>query len=336
MFIKLKNNSWKFYIILLASFLLTSGAHAERCIYTNSQGQKREVQGQKLIPKQYLANAFCEQSSAPQQILADPKDLELEGNLRTESIATSLGRMELRWPREVEKLFGRTPVRALADAARTSKMFVNLSGFRPEVRSIDLDWQVVFMSEKLPTAQIPQYLVDNCHPGWMLPPAKIYLVAERIVNGCGGKTFKPGYVADADLMKVLLHEIGHVVEFQILGQKQNRERAWAEGFASWFEQESAEYSSAIPKGEVRNFYKNLAIKAIYNSPDRFVFEGSAGDYARASMFYQAVVSRGSLAHLMDIYDYQKSGQSFFQAINSRMSWSEQSLVQEVNKYLGIR
>ncbi len=325
----------KFIVLLLVSFLLTTVALAERCIYINSQGQKREVEGQKLIPKQFLSTAVCEQKSMPQQVMADPQDLDLEGNLRTESISTSLGRMELRWPREVEKLFGRTPVRALADAARTAKMFVNLSGFRPEIRSIDLDWQVVFMSEKLPTAQIPQYLVDNCHPGWMLPPAKIYIVAERIVNGCGGKTFKPGYVADADLMKVLLHEMGHVVEFQLLGQKQNQQRSWAEGFASWFEQESAEYSPAIPKGEVRRFYQDLAIKSIYYSPNNFVFEGSAGDYARASMYYQAIVNRGSLAHLMDIYDYQKEGQSFFTAINNRMSWSEQRLEQEIRKYLNI-
>lgn len=322
-------------ILLFVSLLLATVVSAERCLYINAQGQKREVLGQKLIPKQYLSTAVCESAPAPQVMMADPKDLNLEGNLRTESITTSLGRMELRWPREVEKLFGRTPVRALADAARTSKTFINLSGFRPELRSIDLNWQVVFMSEKLPTAQIPEFLVSNCHPGWMLPPAKIYLVAERIVNGCGGKTFKPGYVADADLMKVLLHEIGHVIEFQMLGQRQNQQRAWAEGFASWFEQESAEHSPAIPKGEVRNFYKNLAIKSVRYSPDRFVFKGTAEDYARASAYYQAVVTRGSLAHLMDIYDYQKAGQNFFTAINNRMSWSEQRLTQEVNKYLGI-
>ncbi|MEX0596507.1 MAG: hypothetical protein WD512_08390, partial [Candidatus Paceibacterota bacterium] len=62
---------------------------------------------------------------------------------------------------------------------------------------------------------------------------------------------------------------------------------------------------------------------------------SAGDYARASVYYQAIVTKGSLAHLMDIYDYQIQGQNFFAAVNSRMSWTPERLEQEVRKYLGI-
>lgn len=318
-------------VVIVTTFLfLCFSVHAEElCSYKNSAKKIITVKSKKSVPSRYRKKAYCFDTKP--QTMAAPNQIELKGNVRKESISTSLGRMNLKWPRTAEKLFGRTPVRALSDVARTASRFLKVAGFSNKVRNLDVEWDFVFMDEEVSADQIPRYLVDNCHPGWMLPPAKIYIVAQRVVHGCGSKDFKPGYVADGDLAKVLLHEIGHSIEFQLLDKKQNSVRGLAEGFASWFEQESAEYSSLIAKGSTKDYYFGLAKKSIDQNPNRFIFRGSAYDYARASLYYHAVVNRGSIGHLMDIYDYQVQGIDFFSAVGKRMGWSQSRHDEEVAK-----
>ena len=305
-------------------------AHAEVCIYQNSKQEVVRVESKTKVPWKYRDQAVCEGEA--NRKLDSPENIELSGNQREENISTSMGRVSLRWTRDVEKLFGRTPVRALADATRTANRFLKQAGFKNDVRNLELDWQVVIMNEKLPIKQIPTRLVNRCHPGWMLPPAKVYIVAERVVNGCSGDKLKPGYVADADLMEVLLHEIGHVVEFQLLKNRQNQ-RQWAEGFASWFEMEAANYSSLIKKGAIEEKHYRLAKRSLLEQPNNFYFQGSAYDYARSSMYYKAITEKTSISKLMDIYDLMIAGSSFPVAVEERLGWSDKKWNQEVKSLL---
>ena len=316
--------------IILLSFLFNLPIFAQEiCQYQDNTGKIIIVENIKRVPAKYKKKVVC--FTNQNQLLAKPEDIDLGKAIRSQSISTSLGRMNLRWPRKVESLFGRTPVRALSDAAKTASRYLKIAGFSDAVRNPDINWQVVFMDEDLPESQIPQYLVSNCHPGWMTPPANIYIVAQRVVNGCGDKTYKPGYVADADLARVLLHEIGHSIEFRLLNDRQNPSRGLAEGFASWFEQESADYSSIIPKGSVKEYYFSLAKKSVLANPFDFQFQGSGLDYARASLFFHIIVKRGSIGHLMDVYNYLNQGINFESAVEKRMGWNLKRHYEEANK-----
>ncbi len=271
----------------------------------------------------------------PNVFLANPEDVKLSGNIRREYMASSVGRIELRWPRKVELLFGRTPQKAMADAARTASRALKASSFPVSVQKLNLEWKVVFMDEELPETQIPTSLISNCHPAWMTPPANIYVVSQRVVAGCGGSKNPGSQVADSELAHILLHEIGHVVEYQLLKEMQGYDRMRAEGFASWFEQYSSDFSSVIKKGSIRQMYYAMARQGFMSNPS-ISFSGSATDYAKASMFFNVIVGKKGIASLMAVYDLMyREKMGLFQAIEKKLFWDQKRIAQEIKKELGI-
>jgi hypothetical protein len=262
--------------------------------------------------------------------LARPQDIELEGSLRKESMASSIGRIELRWPRKVESLFGRTPVRAMADAARAVSRAVKQSGFPAHIRTLDLNWKVVFMDADLPVQQIPEYLIANCHPAWMVPPSHIYVVSQRVAGGCYGST-RSQQVNDAELAEVLIHEIGHAVEFALIPRQFGRNRQRAEGFASWFEGFASKYSSVIPSGSI----KKKHLRLVRDNPGSLAqFQGSASDYARAALIFYAVEENFRVPGIMKVYRRIGSkGVGLIQAVQDEFSWGSRRLNSEIQKVI---
>jgi len=269
--------------------------------------------------------------------LAAPDQITLKGNIRREEISTPLGTVDLRWPRTAEVYFGRTPVKAMADAARTVSQAIRTSAFPSEIQRLNTNWNVVFMDEKLPQTQIPAHLINNCHPGWMTPPANIYIVAQRVAGGCGQQPRNKSSVADSDLASVLVHEMGHAVEFHLLQGMFAQDRMRAEGFASWFQVYAANYSSVIDRGAQRRDMFSRAKYSIRQNPSGFssgasLFAGDSLDYARASMYFFAVVDRRGLGGLMEVYQaIAKDKLTFFAAVQKEIGWNSEQLEKEVQR-----
>ena len=240
--------------------------------------------------------------------------------------------MSLRWPRSVESLFGRTPERALADAAATVNRVLKMQGFPLSVQSLNLSWQVVFMDERVPVAQIPYSLISNCHPAWMTPPANLYVVSQRVAEGCGGNRGSAS-VNDAQLAQILIHEIGHAIEFQLLRGHGAGDRIRAEGFACWFEQYASDYSSVTTRGSVRKKYLTLAKESYRQEPNQFNFRGTAMDYARASTLFYAVVEKAGIRGLMDVYGKMAESElSFGEAVQARFGWNADRFLNEAKSF----
>ena len=323
-------------LFLFAGFLAFSGAVSaaprEFCLYKDFSGTIKQTDSRQKVPISLRGAARCF-SASDNQNLARPEEIELKGAVRREDMVSPLGRIELRWPRIVEVLFGRTPQRAMADAAATVNRVLKKAGFPARLRTLNLQWQVVFMDEKLPEKQIPAYLVNSCHPAWMTPPSNIYVIAQRVASGCSGQKVASSY-ADAQLAQVLIHEIGHALEHLLLGAADTPDRMRAEGFATWFEIYASESSSVIPHGSVRKIYQSLAQQSIHESPDGFQFSGSAADYARASLYFSAVVERRGVASLMEVYENMRAERTdLLNAIRKIMGWDEKKLAQEIKKVL---
>ncbi len=319
--------------LVTAQLLVALTAHAaDLCMYTDDKGRIIQVNGLDKVPQHFKSGARCltERATNVGGELAAPQEIKLDGNVRKVSLATSLGRMELRWPRKVELLFGRTPERALQDAAMAVNKFLQ-RGFPPIFRESP-DWQVVFMDAELPEKQIPAYLVSNCHPAWMTPPANIYVVAQRVAEGCGDEKLKPN-VADGELAAVLIHEIGHAVEFQLTGGTDPMDRARAEGFAAWFETVGSDYSSETKKGLTRSRYLRAA--TLNYSPERAqMFGGGFEDYAIASMRFHAIVGKRGVPGLMRIYKKMAMAEvPFSSALKSELGWNDKILSDEIGAYL---
>ena len=301
-------------------------ADPEVCFYLGSDGKPVQVSSLRAVPERFKEHAQC--FAVPKDhYLADPSDIRLKGNIRQEYMGSALGRISLRWPRSAEVLFGRTPQRAVSDAATTVGRVLRTPGFPLELQRLALEWQIVFMDEALPEAQIPAYLVNNCHPAWMTPPANLYIVAQRVVAGCSGDRSRgPTQVADSELSQVLIHEIGHALEFALLKGQGQQDRMRAEGFASWFEQYASDFSAVTRKGAARARFAELARDAFAANPERFEFQGSASDYARASMYFHAIVSKRGVRGLMSVYERMvRERLPFFAAIKAETGWDASTL-----------
>ena len=329
---------WKCLVtaVLLAPLVwrgAVSAAGREICIYVDAQGRVHQVNSLREVPERLRAAAKCfgEKRGG---YMAPPEEVTLKGNVREEYMSSALGKISLRWPRTAETLFGRTPQRAMVDAATTVARVLKGAGFPYELQTLTLDWKVVFMDEKMPEAQIPSFLITNCHPAWMTPPANLYIVAQRVAAGCGGGRGGPARVNDAQLSQVLIHEMGHAVEYALLKGRGGEDRMRAEGFASWFEQYGSDFSAINTKGAARRFYFDLARQSFRQDPSSFTFHGSPYDYARASMYFHAVVGKRGVRGLMDVYKSMlDENLDFLSAIQRRMGWNPAQLNAEVKRVL---
>ncbi len=324
-------------IIIILTIILTSGINLvaqEMCVYIDKSGAFKQVNSREKVPAAFRKSAKCFKQSQKNH-LAKPDEIELKGNVREIDMSSSIGRMELKWPRKVETLFGRTPQRALADAARSVSRAIKSAGFPSKLRTMNLDWKVIFLDAELPSKQIPSYLVSNCHPAWMTPPANIYVVAQRVVAGCSGQNVKKGRVNDAQLAEVLLHEIGHAVENQLIGGSMGGDKKRSEGFATWFESFSSDFSTVIKDGSVKKEHFDLARTSFRHSPTSFYFQGSAYDYARASMYFHSVYSKRKVYGIVDLYDLLKEKRlPIREAVKETMKWTDKRLNEQIGKLLG--
>ena len=307
----------------------------EVCIYVDGNGAYKQVNSRSAIPSQFSAQSRCFAANQ-NQYLAAPEEMKITGAERREDMSSPIGRIQLRWPRKVESLFGRTPLRAMADAARTVSRALSKSAFPAKLQTLNMNWSVVFLDADLPETQVPANLRNDCHPGWMTPPANIYIVAQRVAGGCGGQVQR-GSVADAQLSQVLVHEMGHAVEHVLLDDQFASDRMRAEGFASWFEQYAADSSSILDKQKIAAEFTSLARQSLKDQPSYFQFSGTAFDYARASMYFCLIVDRRGLNTLLDVYKtMSESRLSFFDAIQKRLGWNHKQLEDEVRKYIASR
>jgi len=326
-------------IVLLSFSLLLQGVHAEEwCIYENAQGVVRKVQSLRQIPQNLRGSARCSISlSANEEVLAKPQEIKISGSERKERMLTSLGPINLRWSRDIEKILGRSPFRAMADASRMVSKTLKQEGFPQEYRNVSVEWEVIFLDEELPEDQIPLHFISNCHPAWMTPPANIYVVAQRVVAGCLGSGRIPQEDIEREMTTVLAHEMGHVLESTILSAKGfQRERWRAEGFATFFERLAARYSRFVSTDFIEQRHSALARKSFQAMPDNFIFRGRAEDYARASMYLQAIVNDRSIKGLMAVYRRIDSGkQGLREAIYKETGWSEKMLEEKARKAAGF-
>ena len=315
--------------ILLCAFPVGAFAASakELCVYLTESGTLQQVNSLKDVPYKFRRQAKCMEVKEDVQ-LAKPEEIDLEGSARRVSMSSPLGRINLRWPRKIERLFGRTPERATADAARSVSRALRSASFPAEVKNMSPAWDVIFLDADLPEEQIPSYLISNCHPGWMTPPANVYIVGQRVAGGCGGQKASAS-VADAQLAEVLIHEMGHAVEFSLLQGKSANELIRAEGFATWFTEFAAKYSSMIKGNDLERRYLATATEALRQDSSLEHFSGSSLDYARSSLIFSAIVDRRGITGLLKVYGIMNGEElPFFAAIEKGLGWDERRLGEE--------
>lgn len=332
-------------LIFILIIVLSSNLFSEECMYLTENGELKVVESKGLIPYKYREVSQCTNTKVKTKSSANsnfkrPQDIKLSGNIRKEKLTNPLGDgvVFLKWQREVEQLFNKSPKRAVIEALNTTARVLNSQGFPDKFRKLNIDWNIIFLGSEISESDIPKRLISACHPGWMRPPADIYIVASRVAEGCGDyKKRLTKDVADAEIAEILLHEIGHVIEYNFHDYKFKRNRFRSEGFATWYEAFSANFSSLIPKGRVVNEHLANAKESYRVSGDNFVFDGTAYDYGRASMYFHVIESKYRVRGLAKVYQRMLNKKlNFLSAVNDVYGFSKKDFDKRVKEYVYSR
>lgn len=305
------------------SQLVGSDASAQsQCVYADDQGNILSASSLKEVPTRFRAKAACKDSQPVSIPKAD--EVALRGGVRSASFGTPLGTMDVRWPRQVERCFGKSPSRAISEAASAVNQALRNGRFDEKMKYARRDWSLVLIDRASAVSQFPMQLSLGGHPGFMVPPNQIYIVVDSVSPNC-----QPSGDVDGLLTQVLLHEMGHVLEFSLLGESGfAAERKRAEGFAAWFEGYSSKFSSGIPRGRVQDTYRTMVRS--HDSVGSQQFSGSGEDYAIASLEFEAIVARKGVSGLMDVYETMNISRcSFYEALNKKFGWDQKDLQREV-------
>ncbi len=295
----------------------------ESCVYVDEQGELVPVRSPHLVPKAARNRLVCKDKGIEE--VAVPEELDVGRDARTADFITELGPMKVRWSRSIEQCFATTPARSVSEAARAVNRALKNGRFTSDLRYSRHEWTLGFIDKTSAISQFPLSLTLGRHPGFMIPPNRIYLVPDHISPNCGNKE-----IADDILTQVLLHEMGHVVEYILLGERQSPvDRERSEGFAVWFEQYSAAYASSLPKGQVQAYYASLARSAGANQK----FSPSPQGYANAGIRFQTIVDRKGVSGLMSVYSLIREQQlPFDAAVERALSWNRATFERQVREY----
>jgi hypothetical protein len=337
----MKKNDYNRFIALVSvlifflqlSTLLSLVSAEESCVYYDELGVIKSAKSRDQVPESARGKAICKKAQAsrsettmqgvpntlllPTEKMANPSEIELTGTVRKAEFVTSLGKVSMRWSRSAEKYFGRSPERLLVEGATAASRAIRASRFSSKFLQIPDTFEVVIIDEDLPEKQIPADLLQRCHPAWMTPPANIYIVGKRVAGGCGrGDTAEVSKEdAEDSLSKVLMHEIGHVIEYHLLGNAGGPDPVRAEGFATWFEQYSANFNSRFSKNEVRDIYKRYALEGLRLGKRGLpVIPIDQYDYALCFLLFDSLVTKhGGVSSLIRIYEAMKENNLSFSA-----------------------
>jgi hypothetical protein len=309
------------FVVACALIMRERAVAESQCLFVDAKGTISQVKSFLQVPSEYRARAVCKEIRV--EDIAPPEEVKLGNDARTATFTTDLGPMHVRWPRSIERCFATNPSRAVGEAAAGVNRALKNGRFESGIQHAHREWSLAFTDKATAVSQFPIALTIGGHPGFMIPPSQIYIITDFISPDCSGEK-----IADAVLAQVLLHEMGHVVEFLLLGERTDRpDRQRSEGFAAWFEQYSADYTSGIRRGEVKRYYTELARRAL--SQPLHGFTGSAEDYAYAALQFRAIVERRGIGALMKVYAEIRRGLPFNDAVQKAMGWSRKTLEREM-------
>ncbi len=264
----------------------------------------------------------------------NPEEVPLKGPVREFDMATPLGRLQVRWEVALVGLLGKRPSELAKEAWRAATRTVAKIGFPVGTRGADYQWSLVFMDQKT-TEEVSPWSEGGCHPGWIRPPASIYISVGLLASQCGNGKPISGVKLQNEVLKTLYHEVGHALEYQLLGEQLfGRERYHSEGFAEWFKFRVLE---RLGKRNDANGELVTAMRSFSDSWKPSDFSGSAEDYSRAFAYIRAIADVRGDRQLFKIYKSMREQEISFEAALKQVTyWSLKRWRREVKKSLGLK
>lgn len=261
-----------------------------------------------------------------------------EGSIKELSLETSLGLVQVLTQDGVERLYsGPGRDNAVLEAVSKAHEAMQKVGFPARVIEHAFPWRMVLLRD-IPRPLSNRMLSSSrCHAAWMGPPATIVVAVNRLTPRCYGQmrggSSHSGYSQRDAFVGILLHEIGHAIEFRLMGKAFGRRQRWhSEGFAQWFEQKVREVLLDDPK---LFELKRAEAKDVFNSAWRpELFHGSRDDYLQSFALVASIAEFYGLQSLLSVYETMDLNTcSFSEAVSKRFGWDLQSWSEESFNFL---
>jgi hypothetical protein len=235
-----------------------------------------------------------------------PEELKLSGPNRNFEFFSPFGKVRVRWQPKTASYIRDNPYQLVKKTWLMAAKTVSRLNLPINLKSKNYDWSLVFMDRAATLAAYPLKQI-GCHPGWIKPPANIFVSIDFVVTRCQTSDVVVSPLkAQNTLQATLFHELGHALEFQLLAKAVGRsERYHNEGFATWFEYRALKDAGLA--AEARQIEDN-AKNAFYPTWDPKSFNGSNEDYARAFAL-QSVILEEYRGKIGDIYSYMSKNNS---------------------------
>jgi len=232
-------------------------------------------------------------------------------------LETNLGEVALRYPDAFASSLKRPPAEIIRQAWQQSADFLERAQFPEEIRRASFGWNVLVANRLSAEAADSKVSSEYCHTALMGPPADILIDSYRLFHPCGVRGLQS---PDERLVRTLIHEVGHAVEYKLLGEAFGRRQRWhSEGFASWFETEAATGARAQ---EAKSEMIRRARLAFSTKWKPYLFSGSPGDYAQSYAMFAVIAETQSFAQLQAVYRRMAADRSSFSdAVQRELGWS---------------
>lgn len=256
--------------------------------------------------------------------------------LRHEVIDSPLGSVNLSYPDSFRDVLAKDPKQTVETVLGVAGQLLIDSGF-PAAPDPGINrWHIVIVSS-VPKAVSTGLLSSSlCHTAWTGPPATIVIAADRLGTKCGREQLSQREVLDA-FRDVLFHELGHVIEFRLMGEGFGRRKRWhGEGFAMWFESLAKQRLQGEAGATAVSEKKAKAREAF--SPDwhEYLFSGTAGDYLQSYGRIAAIAGTQSVSRLIQVYQrMSRENCPFTKAVELELGWDEEQWTTAAAEFLGF-
>jgi hypothetical protein len=327
-----KRCSCLFIAVVISAVFKIQLAHSwpGGCIYLTNDGALKSAKDQGSVPITYRAKAKCSADKAVFSAI-DPADkVDLGSNCHRDSFSSELGRFKVRWARSIEGCFSVSPGQVVRRAAKIVGEALSEGGFLSDLGGSTggREWTIAFTTKQVTFAEFPPEILLGHHPGFMVPPSSVYVIADNINSGCvnypgfgrevargEGRQVEPD-VAKVVLTGVLLHEFGHLIEYLLLGGRGVlQDRARAEGFAVWFEGYALQFVSDIDGGRELSSYSKYLGSRFGGGGE---FSEDVRGYVAAGERFSRLVKRGGIAKLLRVYRLIREEGISFEAAELRV------------------
>ncbi len=244
---------------------------------------------------------------------------------------TELGQVEIVSAELLSHYVPGDAVDSIQKAFARAAAILEFGKFPISTRKTKYDWRLFVEDSNQDREHSGFVSSERCHTAWMGPPANVFLAVDRLINQCGGDIRRSTQEVLQALDETLVHEIGHAVEFRMMGKGFSKRQRWhSEGFATWFE--------ALPSGQ--NFSAKIfnLLKEAKQSFDPnwqpSMFSGSKDDYSRSFSMIAALADKHSTLGVIECYKRMGDSQiRLEQAVEAQFGWSLPRWIEETRVFL---